>query len=316
MALQHHGKLRDNYQAKTVTFLKQLQDLLNLSNEEISDIIGISTNRYKSFLNYSASPKAHELQRLLDKYSLSFDALKNDKIDINLLSLHQKGSLDNISKKYSIGAFSKRRTIKHTLNYLKNRIGHFSYDMTERYFQMNKYILAKPDEYINIHFIEDLYDYLATQQKLTMNDFFQMGQHNLLTLQGSHFVKALTEVSHPKFLYRNLIERDVLFLEKNSHYDLLTLTNDTCIFRSNIRQEVSDILKISKVGTPHTCKYREGIFAILPQFLDLAHAHVIETSCVHRGDTYCQFEVDFSQASFQHELNKSKLPSFSQNLFQ
>lgn len=316
MAIQHNGQLKNHYQAKTVVFLKELQDRLNLSDEEIAQKMCTTSKRYKSFLSYSCVPTMNELQGLLDHYNLSLDALKHDKIDLDVVASHSTGSLLRISERYLKGAFSKRRTINHTLDYIKDNIGYFAYDMTERYFQLNKCILANPEAMINIHFIEDLYTYLAYEQCLPSQEFFKIGMHNLSTLEGSSFARSLTDVTHPKFLYRNLIERDVRLLEKNSDYQLISLTDGSCIFRSNIRQQVSELLSITKVGTTHTCKYREGIFSMLPQFIDLPHAQVQETSCAHRGDEFCQFEVDFSEATYFHELERSKILPFSERLYQ
>lgn len=293
MEIQCFSSLKLEYESKSRFLIKQIQDFTNLENQELASILKISVSRLENFYNYKESIKLDSLLGLMNKFNISLDALKSGEIDIKTLQEHYTGNLNYIPDKYSTAQFSKGRTILNSFNFLKDNFGFYKSDMTQRYFQLNRTILSAPDKNINIHFVEDVYNYLSTLQGLSLSDFYNMGRYNLKTLQGSTFYETVSKFKTTKQIYENLINHQMFFFEKNSDYKIKLINSQECIISSNANEEVSDLLKIKKVGNPETCKYREGFFSILPNIINQPSSIVNELTCVHKGDSECTFHIKY-----------------------
>lgn len=308
MHLQTHSSI--NYDPLIRVFIKRTRDALGLEEEEISDQMQVSHPLYKKIMSGQSSVSIHSLKNLADNYNLSLEAIKQDKVDYETLLEHKKGNLDFIAKKYTIGAYSKRRTVTNFLDYIKNFIGYELFEEVERYFQLNHEIYSNQDGYINIHFFEDIYTYVKERHHFTEKMFYDIGRYNIVTNKNTVFAKSLRELDSPSQLFEHFMLNLINLIENNSTYEVISLSESMCVVESTASEKVKDELKVKRIGSRETCIYRAGALAVVPSYISFPEAIVRETKCVHRGDAVCRFEIDYGYASFlQKQESHFKQPS-------
>jgi transcriptional regulator with XRE-family HTH domain len=296
MHLQTYSSV--NYDPLIRVFIKRTQDTLGLEDEEISDQMKVSRAFYKKIMSGQSSASVHSLKNLADNYNLSLEAIKHDQVDYETILEHKKGNLDFIAKKYTVGAYSKRRTVTNFLDYIKNFVGYELFEEVERYFQLNHEIYSNQDGFINIRFFEDIYKYVKERHNFTGKMFYDIGRYNIVTNKNTVFAQSLRELESPSQLFEHFMLDLINLIEHNSSYKVVSIDENVCVVESVASEKVQDELKVKRIGSRETCIYRAGALAVVPSYISYPEAIVKETKCVHKGDCVCRFEIDYSHANF------------------
>jgi len=85
--------------------------------------------------------------------------------------------------------------------------------------------------------------------------------------------------------------------DKNVKYRLLRLNDDGCVGEFTPNADVCDSLNVHAPGSSDACLQRCGAITMLPAYAGLPIAQVVETSCIHRGDSSCRVEVRFGKGT-------------------
>lgn len=90
-----------------------------------------------------------------------------------------------------------------------------------------------------------------------------------------------------------LFEEVAKHLEKSYNYELIKLNSKVCVFRKHPSQEVQDTVGKQIYYDKTACDYQKGIASSISMINSNLRSKVSETRCVHEGDPYCQFEIQF-----------------------
>jgi predicted hydrocarbon binding protein len=172
------------------------------------------------------------------------------------------------------------------------------------HFDLDKRIFENTEqERVNHLFFEDIMGFLKTRG-LSDSDVWFIGKNMIQFSRGSQFASELTSFGRPKEMLEFYLSLKLSSVEKNNEYVLHYLDDEKCILRSYEREECQDIFKRLHVGCENRCLYRAGALSAATQYLGLPSSQVTETKCVHRGDQFCQFEINYSFAEY---CRKNKL---------
>ncbi len=286
------------YEVKIKSFISKLASALNASDKEMCRYLNYTSYEYQQFQRGEIFLDMARLEDLGEKFKFSFDSLKFETIDFEVLKNHQEGSQQALSAKYTKGASSRKINILNVFRYIEKTRGAFAWFLIQdilNYFQLSKEVLADPQGFINITFYNDLFKYLRFKG-LGSRDIEKIGSHSISTAKETSFSKKLSLASSPSELFQLYFEELITLVEKNNKYKIISLTNNQCTVRAFEIPDVLDTFKVRHVGGLDRCLYRKGALAETTTLIGLPSAKVDETSCVHRGDSVCTYVINFENS--------------------
>lgn len=111
--------------------------------------------------------------------------------------------------------------------------------------------------------------------------------------------EALRPMKTPAKVYEHMTVDLISFFERNCTYTLTDLDENSCILESRSNRDVAEALRVRHLGSIDGCLQKAGVLSSAPGYIGLPYAHVNESSCVHRGDDVCRFEVNFEKANWR-----------------
>lgn len=289
---------QERFQKKTGDFINRLQTTLKVTDEELRDILKVSFNELYEITKGRTDLDIFKLCSLSQTYKFNLDAFFDDKVDFETLRQHKMGNEQYLPEKYIVGAFSKKRLIHTVLDYVEN---HYNWRMKENilsYFQMSGAIYTNPDDKINVYFFEDVLKFLL-KLGLTHTDIARIGLWSAITTKGTIMEQELSKSRSPKELFEKYFQDIILFIERNNKYRIINLNETSCEVESHEIPDNLDIFKVKYIGGPLRCLYRSGALGAATTYLGGGIANVVETTCVHRGDSVCTFRIDFANAGIK-----------------
>lgn len=294
---------------RTLNRIKRLQLTLDIPNQEFADILCVTEENLDSALNGGVELPFDALANITDIFNLCPDTFVFKNVDYVALAEHYRGNSDYIPEKYSVAAFSHRRTGYNILREVEKTYGPIIVDRILRALQVTKYGLLNVDANINIRFGMDVFKQLSRFIKVDENVFFKFGTSSVIANKATSLGNELSLLANPSEVYERMIEELVSFYEKNCSYRLLNLGDTTCRVESKQNEDVASALKVRRLGNPSVCAYKSGILAATPAYIGLPSGSVKEAKCIHRGDPSCVFEINYDRALFDSKLRKGQISS-------
>jgi hypothetical protein len=234
---------------------------------------------------------------LADHLQIRLDALMSGRIDYAALEKQVNGGGDALPERYSVGTFSRRRTSLHLIDYCDQHIG---WDFTDRMLktlQLRRAAFSDPDAMICMTAPVDLSDMIG-QVTGDMKLLFNAGANSLKVNKNSPFADAIRKSGSIRRAYELLFTELMGFFDAKNHVYWITHIDDSsCTFESKCHDELTDTLKVSKVGSTYTCATRAGVAAAVAGFLGAPLPYVVESQCQHRGDPVCRFHIHYEFAN-------------------
>jgi predicted hydrocarbon binding protein len=224
-------------------------------------------------------------------------------IDFGLLASRVRGDAGQFPERYVAGAFSRKRTSINILAYLEDFHSWEMRDQILRQFQMSEAALRDPNEWINVRFLSDLCEYLS-KHGFSESALVAMGSYSLITNFDSNLGIEFRKLQSPSEVIENCFGPLVTLYDRNIDYKIAELHEECAVIEARSNRDVLDALKIREIGNTPYCQVKSGVFSSLVGYLGLPFARVEETSCVHRGDEYCRYEIIYEHAAWQNKRNR------------
>lgn len=293
--------------------LERIRSTIQLSNEDWAELLQLTPAGYQLLgLRDPCEIPDRVASDLCDYVGITPEALQSGIIDFKTLAKQVSGNVSFVPERYSEGAFSKRRTSGHLLDLIEIRYGWRERLRLLRTFQVTDAIFADPDGRINLRFLSDLCAYLRGKG-FSRDALAEMGQHSVVTNYagplGRHFRRLRNVQKAYESCFTEVINR---YYDENFVYELVRMDEHSCTVECRYRPEVLDATRSRAPGNEGTCSTRAGAFASIPGYLDLPYAKVTESSCIHRGDPLCRYEIDFDmavRAESIHEVSEAEAQS-------
>ncbi len=277
--------------------LERLRLTLKMPEKDWLELVGLSPRAYSDVKAGRAQVSIAHLNAVAQDFDLSLESFMSGDIDFQAVAAKSSGEVGFIPERYRNAAFSFRRSSVNALNYIEEFFGWKVRAQALRRLQVDESVFANPEEKISVRFVSDLCEFLYSRN-VTPNDFFSMGAYSVVTYQNSPISARLSRSRDVRELFENMIVECLpRFVERNYIYSLSRLGPTSCEIKAELNPELVDALNGQKAGNTHFCQNKLGHTAAIPAYLGLPFATVMETTCVHRGDDACRFEVDFEQAA-------------------
>lgn len=302
MHLQHSAQPIINSEFPDIwETINRLQASLGLSENEIIEMLELTQKQFRRLRSLRLAPNLHSASAFTEKLDLNLEDFLAG--SIHFPTLYQRHIKDSgfIDEKYQVAAFSKKRTILNLLDSVQMSHGWRLRLKVLRKFHMTEAAFQNPDAPVNIRLVSDFMEYLGNHF-LSRQDFEKLGAHSVITNRGTSLHRELENLKFPALVYERMVVDLVGFYEKNCTYRLKSLGEGICVVESHPDESVASALNIKNLGNTAICAGRAGILSSTPGYIGLPSAQVIETHCIHRGDSACRFTVDFRQA---HRISQS-----------
>jgi hypothetical protein len=277
--------------------LNRIQYAIGLSDRDFSELLGLHYPYFIKLRKQGTEPSAGHVFGLADELALSFENLCYGRVDYNALSESYCGNTEYLPEKYVHAAFSRRRTSIPILRYLREKGGDFMVERELRYFQVHPNAFKDPEARISIRFITDLAERL-NRQGFTRDQFFQMGCFSVTSNWDTPVARRIQALKSVGEIYELLDAELAERYDENFHYTLTRLKDGVAQIRVTQRESVAEVMRSARLGGASLCVLKGGIGAAYPTYLGLPVAQMSHDRCVHRGDSICEFDFDFSTTRF------------------
>jgi hypothetical protein len=286
--------------------LDRICSAIDWSHDDLLEQLCLNETQFQKAKNEMGTLPAHAYLILSDELGLNIEDLAAGKVDYNALSRHYSGDELYMPERYTQGAFSRRRTSLHLIDFSDSHFGYKTTDHLLRKLQVKRLIFENPDETINIRFLMDACEYFV--KKTGSEDIlYQIGARSSVVNRKGIIGQTLSKCASVKEAYDLQINQLMNLFDKNCDYHTPKLTEYSCIIESRERSETLDAMSASHAGSPLTCLTRVGVASAISTFVDVPRANVVETHCVHRGDPYCRFAVDYEHAAWVHRRRQKSM---------
>jgi hypothetical protein len=277
--------------------LERLRESTFLSDEEWSDCLQLSPNRYENLKDQKEITLSDQvLEDFSELIDLTPEAIISGNIDFKVIAKRQKGYATFLPERYFVAAHSKIRTSSHLLDYIEIFHGWRVRSRILRHFQLNESVFANLDRAISVSFPTDLYGHLSSMG-LRHSDFYEMGKYSLVSNSRSKVGEMFRATKTPKSAYEKcFVELIGQYYDQNFIYSLKKMDQTTCTVSARFHPQVLDEMHVSSIGNGAACSSRGGTFASIMGYIGASDADVTETTCVHRGDQECTYVIDFEQS--------------------
>ncbi len=290
--------------------IDELRQTLSWTHQEMANALSLSPRAYHKNRTQGRALQASSTFQLASQLKLDPEALSLGEIDFTAFRKQYCGNHSFLPEKYSQGAFSRRRTSLPLLDFCDQEFGPALTRSLLRKVQVHRIVFDDPNAFINIRFLMDACAYLE-QYGYHSDVYFRFGTHSAIINRESEIGRALASCESVKDAYDLQINHRMHLFEKNCDYHTHQLSKTHCIIESRERVEVLDSLRTKHIGSPLTCRVRTGVASAIATFLNVPMAQTVETHCVHHGDPYCRFHVNFEFAQFIHQKQARRAASSS-----
>ncbi len=235
------------------------------------------------------------ISRVADFFEVRPEELLTGAVDFRGVAIRKGRGRKELPEAYSVAAFGKRRTTITSFDYIQERFGWKVRAELLRRFDLNEAILSDFTAPINMQFMTDVAEFLRRRHLLSYSEFFRMGAHSPVGNRATLIGVSLSAARSLRETYEMLFDGLIRHFEQNTKYTIERLDDQGCTIEVISYPYVAEALGVRHLGNQSLCQLKAGFLASVPLYQDLPLAHVDETSCVHRGDATCRYELTFSE---------------------
>jgi hypothetical protein len=241
-----------------------------------------------------------DLVRLAEELSLDANDVARKHVDFRALAAHQEGNLGRLPERYESG-LSRIRTSAHLFDRIESLFGWRARTSILRRRQVTEAVIRDLDRQINLRFLTDVLEEIRALN-VTDAGVFKLGEQSLVRNYHSVVGEQYRAAKDLREMYeRGATEIFNKYYDRNTTYRLVKITPTRVVLDAIPNPEACEALKETRPGSRLVCLNKAGAFASLSGYRRLPFAAVRETSCIHRGDAVCRFEID-STVPARHEL--------------
>lgn len=296
MRLRIPGRLDHGLQLKNN--LDRIRSILGLSFHDWADFLQVPTSKHSKLLEGKFEISAVALETLALQLGLSYEKLVTGDIDYTALNNWKSASQALLPERYSVVANSKRRTSIHLLKCVEFIGGRELKRRLLRHCQVSEDSFQDPDLKINILFLTDVCDWLASNG-VSHSELYAFGrssfEQNRDTELGQRLGRMRTITELLEYVFYDCVST---YYDQNFYYYIDRLHRNSMTVKAIPRLEVAEGLARFQngsllVGSSQVCTAKAGSFSSLSGYIQQPFMNVKEERCIHRGDSYCKFVFDF-----------------------
>lgn len=270
--------------------IKTLQQASRLSTPDFARLIGLEVESFRELERFSRDIPLDIAAALGHSFNVDLQALWATAIDERAAENYFHKKQPELPARYSVGKFSKVRSILNLLQGVQLKRGPRYVDQLLRYSQIPSAFFDDPEKTINVRFITDFTELLA-QRGWGTAELFSLGQLSYQTHKSSSFGQAMARNRSWRTVYEDLVVNNSAAFDRNYDYRLQRCAEDRVIIDAIPREEVCDALQTDVFDTETTCLTRMGVMSTVACYAGLAAAKVTKLRSVHLGDDRNRYEI-------------------------
>lgn len=273
--------------------LERLRIVTGTENEYWLDLLKLNWRDYvKVRANLIELPE-NSLLNLANHFEFSPDSFLLGNLDFQDLQIRSEQKNWKLPNKYARATHGKARSTITAFDYLEKMHGwQIRYEILKQ-LELSESILTNPFDPISMQVLSDTLNYLS-KRHFGVPDFFSMGIYshieNTKTFLGEHYAK----LKNPREIIEHMIGECLQYYEKNCKYNFIKVNDYVAVVEVLSEPAVAEEMGVLHLGNEPICHAKAGWFASTPLYLGLPPLKVVQTSCVHRGDPACRYEISFT----------------------
>lgn len=276
--------------------LERLRIVSGFENEDWLDLLQINWKDYALIRAGVKNLPEKALSNLSGHFNIDAKKLINRDVDFKIIQIKSDEKAWELPYVYSYATHGRSRTTITSFDYLEKFHGwRVRYDVL-KHLGLSESILTNPFDQISMKVITDAFAYMAKRQ-FRAADFYTMGMYtyvgNANTILAEHYAK----LKNPQEILEHMIGQCLQFYEKNCIYRFIKFDQQQAVVEVMSDPRVADEMNVRHLGNEHICCLKAGWLASVPLYLGQQPLKVVHTSCVHKGDPTCRFEITFPPAN-------------------
>lgn len=277
-----------------VETLERIRLTARMSRHEWLDLLGLQFSEYQKFKSGRLVLPNRTLENVASEFALPVEKLQMGEIDFTDLSMRLESPDATLPEKYRKAAYSRKRTLLSAFDYLEKTYGwRLRLDIQQK-FGVPERELQNAFEPISIRFITDMCFYLK-RRSFSATDFAAMGAFDFDANRNSIVAKIFGQQRTLIEVFELLFGEALKLYEQNCSYHIVSLNAHQAVIEMTSNPNVAAETGVRFLGNEHTCHFKGGVIGSSPKYLGLPAAKVVHTSCVHRGDARCLYEITYGQ---------------------
>ena len=298
MHLQDHGVISSTpptlFHHRLKTTLFRIQMTLQMTDPQMSDLLGMNSDSYQSFQNGKGELELTHLKSLEKSISLSLDLIFSGAIDYTSLANRIIHGEISIPERYNQP--HQQLALKASLLNCVRYVAHvFGKDYSLRLFsrlQVRPDYLRSSSKWISPLLQLD-YFRLLEKEGLNYNIGLEMGRFAAPALARIPRISdAVRRASISEFFECLFVQRPIAF-DRLFEYRIQALDSSSCTFEIIPQAEKNDLFHGEISDCSFFCQYKIGLFSSLVTLFFLQKKNFTELSCWFKGDSCCQFKIEW-----------------------
>ena len=284
--------LTNFYKRKISRSLGKLQEILGCDIDALATRLNLSGEQLEEVLKGRRSLDVESLRSISSELCLDVQDFINS-LDKASIQEHIRGE-KFLHSKYLLEAHSQKAMVTNVIKFVQKK-----YSTKHAFCAMDAFNFDRSlfenieDEKVNYLLFEDLCNFLK-RLSLTDKDIFNIGLHMPKVSAETSFGKKMRCFNTPRDLYEVYLCELLDQIEQNNQYKLMDINDHNCVLRSYERPQMQEAFRTKNIGGRNRCIYRTGALAAATSYIGLPYAFVKESKCVHYGDQFCEFFIDYS----------------------
>jgi hypothetical protein len=272
--------------------LDDLRSHMSLGHEAMADRLALTPKRYSMLYFNKIEPPICAVEAMLEEFDIDSDVFFFGELDYKTLEAHARGHYSRLPERYTVAAYSKKRTVIPLLSCLEAFQGKPSVERLLSRFQCRPEAFQDPNEPINIRFVSDLCDHLS---KTGFEDrlLYQMAKTSSLLSRDAELRKRFADCRNPTEVFEKITTQLGHVFDTNHSYKIDKIIDGGIRLTSRFDKAVMEELKQSSLGNKPCCVLRAGTLSTIPTIIGNETARVKKAECSHDGSELCAYDITF-----------------------
>lgn len=281
---------------RIVETVEHLQAVAGYGDDDWLDLLQVTWKDYYTFRSGQKCIPFKNLESLAKFFGIPAASILTGKIDFQKIALAHQSTEAILPETYAVGAHGRMRSTITSIEFLERSFGwRIKQDVMKR-FALSEVLLQDPFNPVSIKLITDVCEYLR-QRQFSESDLFRMGAYSFEGNRESLIGRMYREMPGYQDAFEAFATSLMPIFEKNCTYRFEMIDDVTGVVTSRSNADVALEVGVRKLGSPHLCHVKNGIWASIVSYFDLTLPTVTHTRCEHRGDDICQSVFDFSRCA-------------------
>lgn len=283
--------------------LERIRMTAKISRHDWLDLLDMPYSDYQKFKSGQLLISERSLQNVAGEFAIPIRKIQTDRVDFSDLTMRLEASHAVMPERYSKAAYSRKRSLLSAFDYLEKTYGwRLRLDIQQK-FGVPERDLRDAFEPISIRFITDVCAYLK-RRSFSTADFQAMGAYAFDGNRNSVLAKVFGQTRNSAETFELLFGDARNLYEQNCDYKILSLESHRVLVEMNSNPHVAAETGVRHLGNEATCLFKGGIFSTTPMFIGLPAATVTHTTCVHRGDSRCRYEIEYDVPAIELQIDQ------------